>query len=57
MEEVHRTHKDAAWGWVAVILAVLDGFPRPRTRVRTTQYRSSEAVTLWSHHSPGGGSA
>lgn len=32
MEEIHRNHKDAAWGWVAVLLNLLDGFPRHRSR-------------------------
>ena len=32
MEEVHATYKGGAWGWFAVLLAVLDGFPRSRSR-------------------------
>lgn len=31
---MHRNHKDAAWGWFAVVLALLDGFPRARARPR-----------------------
>ena len=57
MEEVHQKHKDAAWGWLAVVLAVLDGFPKRRGRVRTAGRRSTEVVTPWSHHSPSGWSA
>ena len=37
MEEAHATHKDAAWGWFAVLLGVLDGFPRARSRPRVAQ--------------------
>ncbi len=57
MEEIHRTHKDAAWGWLAVVLAVLDGFPRRRSRARTARRRCTEVATPWSQHSPGGWSA
>lgn len=32
MEQAHATHKDAAWGWFAVLLHLLDGFPRRRAR-------------------------
>ena len=34
MEEAHRNHKDTAWGWVALMFALLDGFPRRRVRAR-----------------------
>lgn len=57
MEEVHQKHKDAAWGWLAVILAVLDGFPKRRPRARAPRRRSTEVVTPWSNHSPRGWSA
>ena len=57
MEEVHRTHKEAAWGWLAVVLAVLDGFPKHRPRARTARRRASEVVTPWNHNSPSGWSA
>lgn len=56
MEEVHQTHKDAAWEWLAVVLAVLDGLPRRRARPGTAR-RRSDVVTPWSRHSPDGGSA
>ncbi|WP_309627762.1 hypothetical protein [Brevundimonas sp.] len=57
MEEVHQKHKDAAWGWLAVILAVLDGFPKRRTRTKPARRRSATVVTPWSQHSPSGWSA
>lgn len=57
MEEVHQMHKDTAWGWLAVVLAVLDGFPKRRARARTQRRRSTAVVTPWSHHSPSGWSA
>lgn len=37
MEEAHRTHKYAAWGWFAALLALLNGFPRARIRSRTVR--------------------
>ena len=57
MEEVHQKHKDAAWGWLAVVLAILDGFPKRRGRPAAARRRSTAVVTPWSHHSPGGWSA
>ena len=34
MEDVHRTHKEPAWGWIGV---VLDGWAsRPRPALRPT---------------------
>lgn len=42
MEEMHRTHKDSAWGWVAA----LDDWRRSRTRQRLR--RSHHVVTPWS---------
>jgi hypothetical protein len=30
MEDIHRNHKENAWGWVAVMMALLDGYPRRR---------------------------
>ena len=57
MEEIHRKHKDTAWGWVAVVLAVLDGFPKRRMRITALRRRSTSVVTPWSNHSPGGWSA
>lgn len=53
MEEVHQTHKEAAWGWMAVVIALLDGFPRARAR----RPRSSSVVTPWNRRAPGGWSA
>lgn len=47
MEEAHRNHKDAAWGWFAVLLALLDGFPRARTRRRIAPHtRASSTARL-----------
>ncbi len=57
MEEIHRNHKDATWGWLAVVLAVLDGFPKRRVRTRPPRLRSTGVVTPWSNHSPSGWSA
>jgi hypothetical protein len=57
MEEIHRKHKDTAWGWVAVVLAVLDGFPKRRMGITALRRRSTSVVTPWSNHSPGGWSA
>lgn len=37
MEDIHRNHKETAWGWVALVMALLDGFPhrrRPRPALR-----------------------
>jgi hypothetical protein len=57
MEEIHRKHKEAAWGWLAVVLAVLDGFPKRRTRTTAARRRLTSVVTPWSNHSPSGWSA
>ena len=57
MEEVHATHKDAAWGWFAVLLGLLDGFPRRRARRAARPDRPSTVVTPWSQRAPGGWSA
>jgi len=54
MEEMHRNHKEPAWGWVGVALAVLDGFPRRRKAMCRP---SRLVVTPWSQRSPGGWSA
>lgn len=32
MEEMHRTHKEPAWGWLGAMAAALDG---PRRRGKT----------------------
>lgn len=57
MEEMHRNHKQAAWGWFAVVLALLDGFPRARSRPGVTRRVRSRVVTPWSQRSPHGWSA
>ncbi len=57
MEEVHHNHKDAAWGWFGVLLALLDGFPRARTRPQPRRRAPGMVVTPWSHRSPTGWSA
>ena len=57
MEEAHATHKDAAWGWFAVLISVLDGFPRSRSRPAKARRASAGVVTPWSARSPRGWSA
>jgi hypothetical protein len=42
MEEMHRTHKEAAWGWVSA----LNDWRRSRTRQRLRT--PSRIVTPWS---------
>ncbi len=58
MEEMYRNHKEPAWGWFGLVLALLDGFPR-RRRPRTPAAGRAPAsvVTPWSHRSPAGWSA
>jgi hypothetical protein len=51
MEEMHRTHKDTAWGWVAA----LEDWRRSRTRRRLR--RNPRVVTPWSARSPANWSA
>lgn len=41
MEEMHRTHKDTAWGWVAA----MDSWRHSRTRQRLRRNRG--AVGPW----------
>ena len=57
MEEVHQKHKEAAWGWLSVVLALLDGFPKRRRRMRAARRRPRTVVTPWSNDSPSGWSA
>ena len=42
MEEAHRTHKEAAWGWVNV----LNDWRRSRTRARIST--PQRTVAAWS---------
>ena len=42
MEEAHRTHKEAAWGWVNV----LNDWRRSRTRARIR--KPQRTVAAWS---------
>lgn len=32
MEDVHRTHKEPAWGWIGVVLEGFASRPRPTLR-------------------------
>ncbi len=57
MEEMHRSHKEPAWGWVGVLIAVLDGMPRRRRRVTPARKLAGPVVTPWSQRSPRGWSA
>lgn len=51
MEEMHRTHKEIAWGWVAV----LNDWRNSRTRRRIQSARA--AATPWTAHSASNGPA
>ena len=42
MEEMHRTHKEPVWGWMAVV----NDWRRSRTRRRIRTPRSSVAPTV-----------
>ena len=57
MEEIHRNHKEPVWGWMAVVVGLLDGFPHRRTRPEVKRARATGVVTPWSRHSPSGWSA
>ncbi len=57
MEEMHRNHKEPAWGWVGVLLSLLDGFPQTRARKPAARRSEATVVTPWSHRSPNGWSA
>ena len=57
MEEAHVTHKVGAWGWLAVLIAVLDGFPRHASRPARKRRASPGVATPWSARSPKGWSA
>ena len=46
MEELHRTHKETAWGWVAV----LDDWRR--SRARRMQRSNAQPVTAWPAETP-----
>ncbi len=57
MEQDHRNHKDAPWGWFGVLVVLLDGFPRARARSRRESTGSRRVVTPWSGRAPHGWSA
>ncbi len=57
MEEIHRNHKEPVWGWMAVVVGLLDGFPHRRTRPAMKRARATGVVTPRSRHSPSGWSA
>ena len=46
MEEIHHTHKETAWGWVAV----LDDWRR--SRARRVQRSQSKTAPLWRAKTP-----
>lgn len=55
MEEMHRTHKEPAWGWIGVVLEELK--QRPRKTATRAKAGPRLVVTPWSPHSPAGWSA
>jgi hypothetical protein len=69
MEEMHRTHKEPVWGWVAVVADLVAKAHRARVRrearslARTARSTpkalrlSASVVTPWSPRSPAGWSA
>lgn len=46
MEDIHRNHKETAWGWVALVMALLDGFPRRRRSPPMPRRRPSIRAVL-----------
>ena len=46
MEEIHHTHKETAWGWVAV----LEDWRR--SRARRMQRSNAHKATLWRAETP-----
>ena len=62
MEEMHRTHKEPVWGWIAVLGEMISQshWARVRTEARTSapsRPKVSSVVTPWSPRSPAGWSA
>jgi hypothetical protein len=59
MEEMHRTHKEPVWGWVAVVADLIAQVRKPRlTATRAKTPRSGRGVvTPWSTNTPAGWSA
>ncbi len=51
MEEMNRTHKEPAWGWIGALVAVLP--PRAQRQTPTPRH----VVTPWSPRSAPGWSA
>ncbi|WP_395651122.1 hypothetical protein [Brevundimonas sp.] len=51
MEEMNRTHKEPAWGWIGALVAALP--PRAERRAPTPR----QVVTPWSPRSAPGWSA
>ena len=52
MEEMQRTHKEPAWGWLNTLIAAA-----PRIRHRPKAASPKLVVTPWSGRSPSGWSA
>ena len=63
MEEMHRTHKEPVWGWVAVAAEMIAKSRRPQSGatthapVRPAFNKAGSVVTPWSPRSPAGWSA
>lgn len=56
MEEIHRIHKEPAWGWMGLLAAALGRRALGSARTRQPS-RAPSAVTPWSRRSPLGWSA
>lgn len=52
MEEMHRTHKDVAWGWIGAVIAGLrmERARRPAADVRRRRRGPARIQTPWGRH-------
>ncbi len=52
MEEMHRTHKEPAWGWIGALMT-----QRPKTDRKPRPCPRGGVVTPWDRNAPCGWSA
>lgn len=45
MEEMHRTHREPAWGWIGALLQARRPRPAPLTQAPLTQASMTQAPT------------
>lgn len=57
MEEMNRTHKEPAWGWIGALLTAAPRAARPVARPAVVDRAPRHVVTPWSPRATPGWSA